>query len=111
MVTKVENPNSPDQYGITSLDIAIRDNHIEIVKILVSNCENPFAPNPNGNTPIHVAAMNGRTEIFKFLASKVEDPDAPNANGDTPLKMAFNRAFRKKDREMYKIIFSIVNKK
>ena len=141
LVTKVENPNAPDVNGFTPLDMAIITNQIEMVRILVSNLknpiaapnhngqtpldlaisrkrieivkmlvsmlENPFAPNQSGNTPIHEAIRFGCVELVKFLASKVEDPNAPNANGDTPLKIAFQR----KDREFFKIIFAIVNKK
>ena len=106
--SKVENPNASSQTGdfpgSTPIDVAIQENHFEIVKILVSNLENPLVQNPNGNTPIHEAAKHGHIKIFKFLASKSEEPNAPNANGVTPLKIAFrhNRV------EIFRALLSIV---
>ena len=79
-----ENPNAPNIWGTTPINMAAHHGYKEIVKILASLTDNPNAPNKNGQTPIHWAARNGNTEIVKLLAPLTDNPNAPNKNGQTP---------------------------
>ena len=91
-LTKIEteNPNAPDDFGVTPIYNAAGWGHSEIVKILAPLTDNPNAASNNGYTPIHRAAENGHTEIVKILAPLTDKPNAPNNAGKTPSEVAAN---------------------
>ena len=63
-----ENPNTPDEHGVTPIFHAAKNGHTEIVNVLAPLTVNPNAPNKNGVTPINVAKD---IEIFRILQSFV----------------------------------------
>ena len=80
-----DNPNAPDEDGITPIHWAAFNGHIVIAKILVPLADNPInALNRDGKTPLHYAAMKGHTEIVKFFAPLTGNPIAVNNYGETP---------------------------
>ena len=62
-----DNPNAPDEEGITPIHLAAFEGHTEIVKILAPLTNIPNAPAKNGVTPIHEATRRGHTEIVQIL--------------------------------------------
>ena len=64
----MNNPNAPNNQGITPIICAACSGHTEIVKILVPLTDNPNASDEYGRTPISLAESNGHTEIVKILA-------------------------------------------
>ena len=71
-----DNPNTPNNLGITPISWAADRGHTEIVQILAPLTDNPNdAPNEYKWTPIHRAAQNGNTEIVKILASLTDNPN------------------------------------
>ena len=91
MAPLTDNPNAPDEYGITPIYWAANNGHTEIVRILAPLTNNPNAPDNIGNTPIYWAAMNGHTEIVKILAPLTDNPNEPNPNNrETPSSVAKN---------------------
>ncbi len=51
----------------STLELAIRGGHIDIVKLLLSRGANPNERNPRGTGPMHWAAKAGRAELVEVL--------------------------------------------
>ena len=83
-----ENPNAPNENGVTPIHRAAYHGYSEIVKILVPLTDNPNAPDVNGRTPIYCAANRGHTEIVKILVPLTYNPNTPDEHGRTPLYWA-----------------------
>ena len=90
-----DNPNAPDEEGVTPIFWAACCGNTEIVKILAPLTDNPNAPDEYGHTPIYVAAKEGHTEIVKILAPLTDNPNAPNNSGMRPSKVATSLEIRK----------------
>lgn len=86
--------------GQNSFSLAVRMNHLELLKWLykyAADCFNPKRSaskemgDENGDTPLLLAARYGRLEIVKWLLkekiAKINDDEEDN-NGDTPLFLA-----------------------
>ena len=84
-----DNPNAPDEDGITPIHWAAFNGHIVIAKILVPLADNPIdALNRDRKTPLHYAAMKGHTEIVKFFAPLIGNPNTRVDIGYTPIYWA-----------------------
>ena len=90
-----DNPNAPDEEGVTPIFWAACCGNTEIVKILAPLTDNPNAPDEYGHTPIYVAAKEGHTEIVKILAPLTNNPNAPNNFGMRPSEVATSLEIRK----------------
>ncbi|MBK8397606.1 MAG: ankyrin repeat domain-containing protein [Leptospiraceae bacterium] len=77
------------QKNITPLELAIKKNKLDIVKLLIEKGANV---NPtkaeSGYTPLHVAAINNRLEIAKYIIEKGSNINAQTKFGTTPLHHA-----------------------
>ena len=62
----LENPNAPNNEGLTPIHIAAFG-HIEIVRLLMTSTNNPNAPNNFGWTPEHFASHHGHHEVVELL--------------------------------------------
>ena len=85
LVPLTDNPNAPNENGVTPIYMAAHIGNTEIVKILAPLTANPNAPDKDGDTPILWAAHTGSTEIVKILAPLTANPNTPNKDGDTPI--------------------------
>ena len=70
MVDKVENLNTSNTNGWTPIQLAARNGHTEIVKILADKVENPHAPNPDGWTAFTLAFFYGHFRTSFILLKK-----------------------------------------
>ena len=68
-----DNPNAPDNVGLTPIHCAAWNGHVEIVRLLMETTDNPNAPDISGRTPMKLAEHKGHQEIVKLL-------DAHNAS-------------------------------
>ena len=72
LASLVNNPNLPDEYGVTPIFWAAENGHTEIVKILAPLTDNPNAARKSGDTPLSIAAFKGHIEIVKLLEPLTE---------------------------------------
>ena len=94
--------NKQDNFGNTPLHIAVINNQIEIVNVLLENNAKANIPNNNGWTPLHTAAylnslndyrstplkiaiMNNQIVIVNVLLDNNATADIPDNEGWTPL--------------------------
>ena len=90
------NPNAPNEVGITPIYKAAAWGYTEIVEILAPLADFPNAPDKlHRNTPIYWAACNGHTKIVKILAPLTDFPNVPDKWGNTPSYMAASRGYTK----------------
>lgn len=84
--------NSTDSSGYTALHYAARNNHIDIVRFLISNgaCVN-CTTRAGGETPLHRAAYMGNLEIIQLLVSNGGSVLLQNNDGQTCLHKACQR--------------------
>ena len=72
LASKVDDPNPPNNGGITPIHVATFHGHTEIVKFLATKIDNPNPPVaniPNNNTPLQIARRKKHSDIVKFLTS------------------------------------------
>ena len=67
LMKSTDNPNAPDNNGVTPIFVAAQNNHIEIVKILMKATDNPNAAMNNGSTPMSIATQKNHQEIVQLL--------------------------------------------
>ncbi len=75
-------PNFRDRDHMTPLNLAVKRNHLNIVRILLSEeheqQSDPNLANRNGQTPLHMAASAGYHEIIQILLqSDLDEPCDP----------------------------------
>ena len=80
-----DNPNIPDEDGVTPIHWAACNGHTEIVKILVPLADHLNVLSSTGDTAIQRAAMQGYTEIVQILA-----PFTDKANAETLSKQSYD---------------------
>ena len=59
--------NQPSYAGVTSLGMAARQGHKEIVRLLLRHKADPNIPARDGATPLHLACLGGNTAIVEML--------------------------------------------
>ncbi|KAI6171397.1 Alpha-latrotoxin-Lt1a-like protein [Aphelenchoides bicaudatus] len=77
--------NANNKYNWYPLHGASSNNHLEIVKLLLSNGADVNAKNNNNQTALHRAAFWGHLEVVKFLVEKGADINAKDEAGWTSL--------------------------
>ena len=50
--------------------MAAQENHIEVVKLLMTTTENPNEPRNDGTTPLSIATQKNHFEIVQLLSQK-----------------------------------------
>lgn len=76
---------------VSSLFLAVKNNHQEMVESLLSHGADIEALNSSGSTPLMVAAAYGHLDIVKLLLSKGAKTDKRNEYGNTALLRAAER--------------------
>jgi len=77
-----------DGEQFTLLHIAIRQNDIEIAKLLIANVANIETKSSYDWTALQHAVDEGQDDIVRFLISKGADVNVRNRSGETPLSCA-----------------------
>jgi len=80
-------PNSLDAHAKTCFDLAVENQHADIVRVLLNNSSSGSS-SVNVNTFLHAAVRNGDLDTVKQLISHGADPNSKNQNGQTPLHLA-----------------------
>ena len=70
---------------------ALKQDDLEVVKLLAPLLDNPNAPNIFGDTPIYLAAKKGNVNLIKILAPLTKNPMTPNNDGDSPMHAAVGK--------------------
>jgi len=88
-ILKGMNVDVLNKKGIAPLHLAVSQNIILLVDILLSKCKaNPDILNSALDSPLHIATSNGYFEIIKMLIEKGANINSKNNDGDTPLHIA-----------------------
>ena len=84
------NLDGNNQSGFTPFHHAAKENHIDLVKLLVnSGCDiNAVDADEKQQTPLHKAAMFGHVESIKLLLENKANANQSDKNGCTPLQTA-----------------------
>ena len=91
--------------GMTSIHMAAKTGHLEIVKFIINNLpdQNPSAAvlplieqrinneHSDGLTPLHYAALNGHFKTCKFIIKLLTNKNPKDKEGSTPLHYAAKR--------------------
>ncbi len=89
------NINEKNFYFETALHMAVNNNNIEIVKLLLDNGADVNAKDVEENTPLHIASEKGYTKVVNQLLTNKKSKNKININEkdndwNTPLHMAAN---------------------
>lgn len=96
-----------DNSGTTALHWAARNNHYDMLRIMIEKGvdvniteDSPATP---GNTPLHTACIYGNTEAVKILEESGADDSIQNVDGEIPahlavMKSKFGRDLKQEDR-------------
>jgi len=83
-----ENINIKDRDGMTPLMVAVSEDKIEIVKLLLKKGANINLQSKIGYTALHFAAQNNKVEIARVLLESGAKVDIQDGYGNTPLSRA-----------------------
>ena len=79
-------PNSVDNFGLTSLHYAIKNANKTAIRLLLKAGANPNALERSyGNSPLHYAATLGVEEFIRPLLVAGGDPNLPRKNGENSI--------------------------
>ncbi len=82
------NPNSVDNFGLTPLHYAVKNNNKTAITLLLKAGAKPNATETSyGNSPLHYAATLGSKIIIQDLVSAGGDPNRPRKNGENSLEV------------------------
>ena len=70
------------------MHIAFQENHLEIVKLLISSGADIENKTKGGFTPLHIASLNGHLEIVKYLILSGANIQNKTNHRITPLHIA-----------------------
>jgi len=82
------NPNHKDILDVTTLALAIENNHLTTVIALVSAGADVNEASTYGDTPIIIACEKGNFDIGQFLIAQGADATLTNSNNETSLMKA-----------------------
>ena len=88
------NINTKDDDGNTATHIAVKEDNMEIARLLFKEGGDLNSRTNEGDTPLHAAARNGHTEMVKFILANVVDKHPVNDYGQTPLCEATKNGFK-----------------
>jgi ankyrin repeat protein len=74
-----------DSYGMTSINLAARKNHTDIVSLLLAKSANPNTGDEDGYTPLHYAVSNNSVTVVKLLLENGAFVDPEDRSRQTPL--------------------------
>eukprot|EP01017_Pseudomicrothorax_dubius_P022728 TRINITY_DN2455_c0_g1_i2.p1 TRINITY_DN2455_c0_g1~~TRINITY_DN2455_c0_g1_i2.p1 ORF type:complete len:387 (-),score=133.21 TRINITY_DN2455_c0_g1_i2:61-1173(-) len=83
-------PNVLDEDGYSPLTLAIQQNFVEAVKLLVTHKADVNKVLPNGKVPLHYAVQANTTSIIKLLLDNGADPNLKSEEDGTPLHFAIS---------------------
>ena len=76
--------NLADEHGNTALIVAVQNDQVELVKLLIKRGADVNHQNLTGNTALHFAHTYGHKEIFDLLIASNADASIKNADGVIP---------------------------
>ena len=80
------NPNSIDNFGLTPLHYAVKNDNKTAIRLLLKAGANPNALETSyGNSPLHYAATLGVEELIRPLVASGGKLELPRKNGDNSL--------------------------
>jgi ankyrin repeat protein len=77
-----------DNYNYTPLHLAVREESVEIARMLIDSGADLNLQDQWGYTPLHWAAIKGNEEIARMLIDAKADLDVQDNDGRTPLHRA-----------------------
>ena len=80
--------NAPDKESMTPLHIAVAENQIKIISLLLDSGADVNCKNNRQDTPLHLAARHGNYEATQLLLLHHADHKARNMRGRIPLTLA-----------------------
>jgi ankyrin repeat protein len=84
--------NAMDYHGMTAIQLAVRDDNLEIMEILISNgADVNIAVTHRKYTPLHIAAYGKKIEIATLLINNGADVNQLDKDGATALHLAVRR--------------------
>ena len=95
--------NTVDVDGRTSLHRAAADGQLAIVRALIGLGKNTNARDNKGLTPVHIAAGMGHVKIIRLLIQKDANCDAQDKWGKTPLHHAAIKGQTEAVRELIRL--------
>lgn len=101
--------DQPTKYGDTALDLAIKDNQLESIKVLLKGGSKieKFDMKVLGvaYSPLNLAVILSRPEIVKLLLNHKADVNRVDSLGYTPLQNLFSKPrYNKADLEIAKLL-------
>ena len=90
LIEYTDNPNAPNNYNVTPIDMASINGHSGIVKNLIGGSINYFTSNNDGTNQnlIHRPAAIGHTKFVKAVVECTVHPNTPDSFGRTPIHFA-----------------------
>ena len=84
--------NEINNEGYTPLHIAILNNHLECVQLLLNDARTSFNMGSinEGNTALHLAAMHSRVEIARLLVNKAANQISKNHDSRIAIQLCTN---------------------
>ncbi len=73
---------------VTPLHLAVRNGHLNVVKVLIDALADVNRKTRRNYTSLHLAAQNGHLDVVEFLIDKNSDVSAKTQEGYTPLHLA-----------------------
>ena len=100
------NPNLTNSNKDNPLHLAIENNDIKAVEILLEAGAAFWVHGKHGNTPLHLAVRNDNYEISEILIDQKADLDSRNGAENTPFHLAALNKSRFPDSKIYDLLLN-----
>ena len=77
-----------DEQGNSPLNLAVKNNHVKVAKLLIEYGADKEHPNHQLLRPVHIATINGHDEMLVMLLSQGARYNLPNHEGFTPIQLS-----------------------